>query len=107
MELLCKRSGDEKFSSAVLAPVAGLPTVKDKDNKKDIRINCWHKNMDAVVIHLVSKLFGNCPQQSTNGDCSLEFDSIDIVLGGDHGQGSFRAPARMNFQTWKKESEGD
>ena len=57
----------------------------------------WYKKIDEVIETKVSR------HLSANPDQAGQFTVLDIVLGGNHGQGSFRLVIKVILQNRKNE----
>ena len=63
-------------------PIHGISKVDEKD------ISWWYKDIDDVIKNLLD-----------NEWADVDFDEIDVVFGGDHGQGVFGAAVKIIL--WK------
>jgi hypothetical protein len=68
-----------------------LPPFSDSVNIGNDRIDFWYKRINEVICHHIQT-------ELTHGqDFIKQFDSLDVVLGCDHGATRFRAELRLIF----------
>lgn len=72
-----------------------LPPITDSNEIDNNTIHFWYKKIDEVICHRIKTELKYRGQDffAKNG-----YDSLDIVLGGDHGARRFRAELRLIFR---------
>ena len=63
----------------VLDPNTGSHTKIDTNEK----IYYWYRYVDKSICHILQRRY------KSKQDLDLDFNRIDIIIGGDHGKGKF------------------
>ena len=69
----------------VLDPITGSYTKTDTNEK----IYYWYRDVDESICHILQTKY------NSRQELELDFNRIDIIIGGDHGQGKFRMMMKL------------
>jgi hypothetical protein len=84
----------KSLSQSAVPPISGVAEVGQE------RIPYWYKDPVTVILHKLEKVTRRAMHKRP-----IEWDNLDIIMGGDHGQGAFRLSAKVILRKGRKRAK--